>query len=98
MRILLLLSLFAAPVHVAAQTPTPTPPPTTAPAQPRPKPVAKPPARTALVITATNPEGATLPGVRVDILGAADRSGETDASGTLRFANMRPGTYRIRFS
>jgi Carboxypeptidase regulatory-like domain/Cupin domain len=102
MRIVLLLSLFA--VQAGAQTPTPpppqpaTPPPATAPAPAKPKPVARPPARTALVITATTPEGATLPGVRVDILGAADRSGETDASGTLRFANMRPGTYRIRFS
>jgi mannose-6-phosphate isomerase-like protein (cupin superfamily) len=106
MRIVLLLSLLAVPVHVGAQTPAPTqpatPPPTTAPAQPRPpKPVARasqPAARTALVITATSPDGATLPGVRVEVLGAADRSGETDAGGTLRFANMRPGTYRVRFS
>ena len=102
MRIVLLLSLLAVPTHVAAQTPTPTPPatppPATTPAAPKPKPVARPPARTALVITATSPDGATLPGILVDILGAADRSGETDASGTLRFANMRPGTYRIRFS
>lgn len=100
MRIVLLLSLFVMPAHVAGQTPTPptTPPATTAPAPQKPKPVARPPARTALVITATDPEGATLSGIRVDILGAADRSGETDASGTLRFANMRPGTYRIRFS
>jgi mannose-6-phosphate isomerase-like protein (cupin superfamily) len=104
MRIVLLLSLFVMPAHVAAQTPTPTPtqpatpPTTTAPAPPKPKPAARPPARTALVITTTTPDGATLPGIRIDILGAADRSGETDASGTLRFANMRPGTYRIRFS
>jgi len=102
MRIVLLLSLFAVPAHIAAQTPAPTqpatPPPATAPAQPKPKPVAKPAARTALVITTTNPEGATLPGIRVDLLGAADRSGETDSSGTLRFGNIRAGTYRVRFS
>jgi hypothetical protein len=101
MRIVLLLSLLAVPAHVPAQTPTPAqpaaPPPATAPA-PKPKPVARPPARTALVITTTTPEGATLPGIRVDIMGAADRSGETDASGTLRFGNMRAGTYRVRFS
>jgi mannose-6-phosphate isomerase-like protein (cupin superfamily) len=101
MRTVLLLSLLAMPTHVAAQTPAPaptqpaTPPPATA---PKPKPVVRPAARTALVVTATSPEGATLAGIRVDILGAADRSGETDTSGTLRFANMRPGTYRIRFS
>lgn len=102
MRIVLLLSLFAVPAYVTAQTPAPTqpatPPPATVPEQPKPKPVARPPARTALLITATSPDGATLPGIRVDILGAADRSGETDASGTLRFGNMRAGTYRVRFS
>ena len=31
-------------------------------------------------------------------MGAADRSGDTDDSGTLRFANMKAGTYRVRFS
>jgi hypothetical protein len=40
----------------------------------------------------------TLPGIRVDVLGAGDRTGETDASGNLRFANMRAGSYRVRFS
>jgi hypothetical protein len=104
MRIVLLLSLLAAPVHLAAQTPPPaqptTPPAPTAPAQPKPRPAraAQPASRTAMMITVTSPEGATLPGVRVEVLGAADRSGETDASGTLRLANMRPGTYRVRFS
>jgi len=100
MRIVLLFSLFAISA-LSAQTPAPTqpaqPPPTTAPAQAKPKP--RPPAaRTALVITVTTPDGATLPGIRVDLLGAADRSGETDSSGTLRLANVRPGTYRVRFS
>jgi hypothetical protein len=105
MRIVLLLSLLATPLHVATQTPAPTqpappPPATTAPAQPpKPRPArTAQPARTALVITTTSPDGRTLPGVRVEVLGAADRSGETDESGTLRFANMRPGTYRVRFS
>jgi Carboxypeptidase regulatory-like domain/Cupin domain len=109
MRTVLLFSLFLIPVHLVAQTPptqTPaptqpaTPPTTTAPA-PKPRPAARPPApaaRTALVITVTNPEGATLPGIHVEVLGAADRRGETDTSGTLRLANMRPGTYRVRFS
>lgn len=103
MRIVMLLSLLAIPAHLAAQTPPApqptTPPATGAPAQPRvQKPAPRPAARTALVITVTDRTGATLPGVRVDITGAADRTGETDESGTLRFANMRAGTYRVRFS
>ena len=103
MRILLLLSLALIPFDLgaqtsppAAQTPPPaaqTPPPA-APAAPRPR----APARTALVVTVTDSTGATLPGIHVEVLGAANRSGDTNESGTLRFANMRAGTYRIRFS
>jgi hypothetical protein len=51
-----------------------------------------------MVVTATDPTGATLPGIRVDVMGAAERTGETDESGQLRLANMRAGTYRVRFS
>jgi mannose-6-phosphate isomerase-like protein (cupin superfamily) len=51
-----------------------------------------------MVITVTDPTGATLPGVHVEALGVADRSGETDESGSIRFANLRAGTYRLRFS
>jgi mannose-6-phosphate isomerase-like protein (cupin superfamily) len=104
MRIVLLLSLLAAPLHLDAQTPAPPQPaaPQTPPPAPQtPKPTVRKPqpaARTALVVTATTPDGKTLPGIRVEVLGAADRSGETDSSGTLRLANMRPGTYRVRFS
>ncbi len=77
--------------------PTGTAKPPTSTAKPR---TTRPPAqsRTALVVTATDPTGKTLPGVRVEVLGAADRVGETDESGQLRFANMRAGTYRVRFS
>lgn len=104
MRSALLISLFVASAHAAAQTPapTPTPPPATeAPAKPQTrKPPARPAAaaRTTLMITATAPDGRTLPGVRVELLGAADRSGDTDESGTLRLTNVRAGTYRVRFS
>jgi Carboxypeptidase regulatory-like domain/Cupin domain len=111
MRIVLLLSLLAAPLLLDAQTPappqpappTPQPAPQTPqqPAPAAPKPAVKKPqpaARTALVVTTTTPDGKTLPGIRVEVMGAADRSGETDGSGTLRFANMRPGTYRVRLS
>jgi mannose-6-phosphate isomerase-like protein (cupin superfamily) len=51
-----------------------------------------------MVITVTDPKGATLPGVQVEALGVADRAGETDESGSIRFANMKAGTYRLRFS
>jgi mannose-6-phosphate isomerase-like protein (cupin superfamily) len=51
-----------------------------------------------MVITVTDPAGATLPGIRVEAVGSADRSGDTDDSGSLRFANLRAGTYRLRFS
>jgi mannose-6-phosphate isomerase-like protein (cupin superfamily) len=92
MRIVLLLSLFI-PVVSFAQTPAP--PPATPRAQPRP---ARPAARTAMVITVTDPEGATLPGIQVEVLGVADRTGETDENGSLRFSNMKAGSYRLRFN
>ena len=51
-----------------------------------------------MMITVTDPQGATLPGVHVEAVGVADRAGDTDQSGTLRFTNLRAGTYRMRFS
>ena len=68
-----------------------------APTQPRPA-APRPPARATVTITVTDPKGATLPGIHVDATGPADREGDTDESGNLRFANVRPGTYRARFS
>jgi mannose-6-phosphate isomerase-like protein (cupin superfamily) len=92
MRIALLFSLVFIPLVCHAQAP----PPATAPAaQPR---APRATGRTAVVITVTDPSGGTLPGIRVEALGVADRTGETDSSGSLRFANLRAGTYRLRFS
>ena len=51
-----------------------------------------------MAITVTNPEGATLGDVHVEVLGASDRSGETNASGQINFTAMQAGTYRLRFS
>ena len=51
-----------------------------------------------MAITVTDPRGATLSGVRVEILGASNRSGETDASGQLNFPGLQAGVYRLRFS
>lgn len=88
MRFVLLLSLLASPVVIHGQA---------RPAQPRAG-RAVTPARTAMVLTVTDPAGATLRGIRVEVIGASDRSGDTDENGTLRFANMRAGTYRLRFT
>jgi mannose-6-phosphate isomerase-like protein (cupin superfamily) len=46
----------------------------------------------------TDPQGATLAGVRVEVVGASDRTGETNASGQITFPGMQAGTYRLRFS
>ena len=51
-----------------------------------------------MAITVTDPRGATLPGVHVEILGASDRSGETNAGGQLNFPGLQAGTYRLKFS
>jgi hypothetical protein len=41
-------------------------------------------------------DGKTLPDVTVRAAGAVDREGTTDPSGLVTFANMTPGTYRLR--
>ena len=84
-------------------TPAPaTPPPTTpAPATqkpPAPKRAATTPAPTAVTFTVTDPTGAPLSDVRVNLLGGLDRSGSTGTDGTIKFDGMRPGPYRLRFA
>src|SRR6266540_201184 len=92
---------------------TATPPAQPAPAQPAPAqptaPRSAPPATTTprrattpntrggMAITATSPQGATLPDVRVSISGPTERSYQTDASGQLTMPSLLTGTYRIRF-
>ena len=56
------------------------------------------PIRAGMAMTVTNPQGATLPGVEVRVLGASDRSGETNDSGQISFTGMQAGNYRVRFS
>jgi mannose-6-phosphate isomerase-like protein (cupin superfamily) len=51
-----------------------------------------------MAITATDPQGATLPGVRVEVTGPSPRNGVTDASGQLNFPGLQAGTYRLHFS
>ena len=87
-----------------APRPTPQPPATGAPATPRPAQPA--PARRAqpastrsgMAITVTDPQGATLSGIEVQVLGATERKGETNASGQVNFPGLQAGTYRLRFS
>ena len=92
----------AAPAQPAPR-PTPQPPATGAPATPRPAQPARraqPPAsaRSGIAITVTDLQGATLEGVEVQVLGATERKGETNASGQVNFPGLQAGTYRLRFS
>jgi Cupin domain/Carboxypeptidase regulatory-like domain len=87
-----------------AQTPqTPPAQPQTPPAaqpQPPPKPRPRQPAPAAkltLTVMVTALDGKTLPDVLVNASGPADREGRTDPSGLISFANLPPGTYRLRF-
>jgi mannose-6-phosphate isomerase-like protein (cupin superfamily) len=57
-----------------------------------------PQARSGMAVTVTTPQGATLPGVNVEVLGASDRGGATNESGQIDFTEMQAGTYRLRFS
>jgi len=51
-----------------------------------------------MAMTVTNTEGVRLAGVHVEVLGASDRSGDTNAMGQMSFTGMQAGTYRVRFS
>lgn len=53
--------------------------------------------RPALAVEVTNPAGDPLGDVKVTVTGPLDRAGTTNAAGTVRFANLRAGTYRARF-
>lgn len=94
----LTLALGASPT---AQAPAPQTTPATKPAQPlaagrgRQAPPAGP--RLALTVMVTALDGKTLPEVVVKASGPVDREGPTDPSGLVTFANMAPGTYRLRF-
>ena len=97
--------LVSAPLDGLAQTPPPvtqqppaTPPPTPKPPAPRRTTPAPAPAPTAITFTVTDPAGAPLSDVRVNLVGGLDRSGSTGTDGTIRFDGMRPGPYRLRFT
>jgi carboxypeptidase family protein len=77
--------------------PATPPPPTQKPAAPR---RTTPPAAapTAITFTVTDPAGAPLSEVRVNLIGGLDRSGSTGDDGTIKFDGIRPGPYRLRFT
>ena len=105
-RRLFAVSLIAlVPVALTAQTaPTPRPaapaPPTPRPAAPAP-PAPRPAARAAVTTLAfqlTDPLGVPLSKVQVTTQGPVVREGLTDEDGSVKFTNMRAGTYRVRFA
>lgn len=75
----------------AVQQPPPQKPPATQPA-----PAARP-APLTLTIQVTDAVGAVLGDVQVRATGPVEREGRTSDEGTLKFANLKPGTYRLRF-
>lgn len=79
----------------SAQTPPPAPAPAK-PAAPRPAAATGRPATVALLVT--DPTGAPLADTRVTATGPLDRGGTTGPDGTLRLQNIRPGSYRLRFT
>lgn len=86
----------ATPAQAKPETPvTPAPVAQTPPVRRAPAATA---ARAGMAITVTDPGGTTLSGITVSILGATDRSGESNASGQANFPGLQAGTYRLRFS
>ena len=57
-----------------------------------------PSARSGMAITVTSPQGATISGVHVALMGPTERGGDTDGSGQVNFPGLQAGTYRLRFS
>lgn len=80
-------------VPPAAPAAKPVQPP--APGRARQTPPAGPKLTLTVMVTAL--DGKTLPDVAVKASGPVDREAPTDSSGLVNFANMSPGTYRLRF-
>jgi mannose-6-phosphate isomerase-like protein (cupin superfamily) len=90
----------ATPPQTAPAQPAPAKPAPAQPAQPAataPRRTTTPTTRGGIAITATSPQGVTLPGVRVSISGPTERSDQTDNGGQLSIPSLLTGTYRVRF-
>jgi mannose-6-phosphate isomerase-like protein (cupin superfamily) len=95
------LGVYAqAPAAPAQQKPAPAPAPATQKPATTPAPRRAPAtsARSGIAITVTNPQGATISGVQVALMGPTERGGETDSGGQVNFPGLQAGTYRLRFS
>lgn len=90
--------IVAASEPVGAQS-TAQPAPTTpqAPASTAQRPRTSAAGRPTLAVEVTNPAGEPLGGAAVTVTGPLDRAGTTNAAGVVRLANLRAGTYRVRF-
>jgi mannose-6-phosphate isomerase-like protein (cupin superfamily) len=96
--VLTTLALLASPLFAQAPSPQPQAPPS----QPQaPRPVARPPAPAptpTVTVQVSDSSGLPLSGVQVTTTsGPVSRDGSTADDGVLRFVNMRPGGYRLRF-
>src|SRR5687768_2930676 len=76
--------LLTAPADAAAQRRGPAAP-------------AVPSTATTATLTVTDLSGAPLNDVRVNLIGALDRSGSTGTNGVVKFDGLRAGTFRVRF-
>jgi mannose-6-phosphate isomerase-like protein (cupin superfamily) len=85
----------AAP-QTGAQPPAQTPPATKPAPQALPQP-AQPAARATALLFVTTVSGAAIVEAKVTLTGPLDREGVTTREGSVRFANLRSGTYRARF-
>jgi hypothetical protein len=77
-------------------TAKPTPPPAARPAQRRAQPQTS--TRSGMAITVTTPQGSTIEGIQVELMGATARNGVTNSSGQVNFPGLQAGSYRLRFS
>jgi mannose-6-phosphate isomerase-like protein (cupin superfamily) len=84
--------------------PAPVPPSQTPPAgQPAPRPPVHRPSTaaanrtTTATVTVTDSTGQPLPGTAVTMTGPVERTGRTAANGSVHFAGLRAGVYRVRF-
>jgi hypothetical protein len=104
MRRTLILSSLAliSSISLAAQTvPAPAAPAPAAPPPAAPRPVARAPVQArpvTLTVQVTDTLGTPLGDTKVTITGPLGREGVTIPDGSLRFLNMRAGTYRLRFT
>jgi mannose-6-phosphate isomerase-like protein (cupin superfamily) len=51
-----------------------------------------------MTLNVSNPGGAPLEGIHVQVTGPMERTGDTNSAGQLNLPGLPPGTYRLRFS